>query len=367
MCLCGEGNGVFLYLCIQFNTAQLNMKKIYLIILLVYCSINLKSQPILLNGKNTPKAECTYIYKKIKFNYANAIHAGPDTIWNFSDIEIQSDSTYDYYTRNPEYESFPGIYDFVTVDPPDPSDTTYLRSDNAIYRLTDSLFYQAYFLYNLIQPPNYATFIDDGVFPVFRFPFQYNSFMNMGSTTSYSDYTKWKKGDAYGTIIIPDSTYSDVLRTNTYFDYFQEAGMSHDSYGRTTNTYEWYTDDSELPLMKVVVSDSWTMNSFGGSGLPNHTYDTTAWIFTTKINHNLPDSIFVFPCPAYDWVYLKTYYDVNKLSIYNIEGRLVSELFNLPGKIKHPIEIINLEKGIYILRGELSNGKSFYKKIIVGS
>ena len=52
--------------------------------------------------------------------------------------------------------------------------------------------------------------------------------------------------------------------------------------------------------------------------------------------------------------------------IYDAGGRIVSELYDMPANTTHSIESINLEKGIYILRGELSNGNSFYKKIIVG-
>jgi len=332
----------------------MNFKTIVLFLFLLYCNIDLKSQPILLNNKNTPKAEYTYVFKNIAFEYSKAIHSGADTIWDFSDIEILNDSTYNYYTHDSDYISFPG-HEYTSATPPDPTDTTYLRSNNAIFRITDTLFYQAYSVV-YVPFPCYCTFIDNVVIPLLKFPFQYNSIIG----------SNWKKADAYGTVIFSDSSVN-MLRVTTHETHYQQTG-NHSHITDTVDTYEWYADNSELPFIRVVTIGRYEYD-FGGPPIPS--YDTIAWLFTAKI-YNPPlipeaDSVAVFPSPAFDWVYLKTFFDVDRLSIYNIEGRLVNELFNLPGKTKHPINIINLEKGIYILRGELSNGKTFYKKIFVGN
>lgn len=120
--------------------------------------------------------------------------------------------------------------------------------------------------------------------------------------------------------------------------------------------------------MKLITKDNWSFDGgpFGGP-ITSHWYDTTAWFFTSKIYQPLPeDSVLVFPCPSLDKLYLKSNYTVKSMYIYDAGGRIVSELYDMPANTTHSIEIINLEKGIYILRGELSNGNSFYKKIIVG-
>ncbi len=168
----------------------MNTKQVILLILILHFSIDLKSQPVLLSGKNTPKAEYAYVYKEIVFDYTKAIHAGADTVWDFSDIQILSDTTYSYYTHNSDYNSFLG-YDYPSyVTAPDPTDNSYLRSDNVIYRITDSSFYEAYHM-SWISTAFSSQHIESGGEFVLKFPFQYNSYMSTGGET----YSSW--GDGY--------------------------------------------------------------------------------------------------------------------------------------------------------------------------
>jgi len=329
------------------------------------------SQITLLRTNNTPKAESQYIYQKVKINYNDAVFAGNDTIWNFSDMVFQNDSLNYYFTRNPYYNSFPGYQNPGTLD------STYLRSDNAIYRVTDTVFFKSH---TIIIPPSFSgqnPYIGNVYYPILRFPFLLDSIIDLGgyqgSALGFSilqSCQNWKKADAYGSLQLSDTLLVNTLRLHTLYSYSALTG-SHSGFGETNNTYEWYDEKAELPLMKVEFSDSWSYDM----GLSTHSYDTSAWVFISKVNipynsipeyGNSSESMKIFPCPATDAVYIKTKKVIKTLKIYSIQGLLKGEQLDLSAiSDVYRLNISMLENGLYLIKGTYNDGGMFCEKLLI--
>jgi len=350
-------------------------KFVLLLVTGIFFNANLSGQITLLNIKNTPKAEYKYEYNKVKFNYAEAIHGGSDTIWNFSVFLIE-DSTHTYYlTHNTYYNSFPG-YEYLYCEPPDPSDTSYLRSDMVIYSQSDTLFSKAYWIET---PPPWAgegPQIVNGVFPILKFPSQLNSYIYLyeyeGGDPFYQSFTMWKEADAYGTMLIQDSILNNLIRFHTYYNHLWSTS-SHTYDGVTIDTYEWYADSSELPLLCI----DFKVNQTQDLGWPpDYTYDTIAWLYTSKTHIPLPaineylnndENILIYPCPAVNLVNILSVKDIQKLDLLDVHGILKANIsYKLSANNNtQSINLKNIVSGIYVLRGWFNDGTSFCKKLVI--
>lgn len=350
-------------------------KFVLLLITGFFFNANLSGQITLLNIKNTPKAEYKYEYKNVKFNFTEAIHGGNDTVWNFSDFLINDSTQTNYFTYNPYYNSFPG-YEYLYCDPPDPADTSYLRSDLIIYRKTDTLFSKAYWIETPPALIGLGTYIDAGIFPILKFPSQLNSYLYWyeyeGGDPYYEKMTMWKKTDSYGKMIAFDSVLNNLIRFHTYYDYLWSASI-HTFDWIIIDTYEWYADSSELPLLSVEFKVKITQG-FGGP--PDFTYDTIAWFYTSKAYIPLPsineylnsdENILIYPCPALNSVNISSVKEVQKIDLLDVHGVLLTNFSDVSSATNNTqsINLKNIASGIYILRAWFKDKTSFSKKFVI--
>ena len=361
------------------------LKKLKVVLLMSLGVLSLSSsigQTVTLGLSNTPKAEYRYNYNKVNFNYSIALDTGINVVWDLSNMVIQNETKSYYYTKDPNYDSFPGneYHEFYSI-PIDHSDTTYLRSDDAIYKSTDTLFFQSH---RVIQTPG-EVFIGNCVIPVLKFPFEYNSYMDLGSSSGMNwvelptSTSTWKKGDATGSLILPDSVFTDFLRLHTYYNFSNQDG-NHSGHGRRKDTYEWYAQNSEIAFLKVECSHSsgWDM---GPSY--NYGYDTTAWLLTSvefvPLEEYGDENPFIYPNPSSSFITLETKSEISSISIFNSHGKLVNDIKEPESAViemywvddalqylnGYTVEINDYASGIYYMNCVLANGEILKKRFMV--
>ncbi len=84
---------------------------------------------------------------------------------------------------------------------------------------------------------------------------------------------------------------------------------------------------------------------------------------TASINNVATGNVSVFPNPASDFIYIINKNKIKSISIADILGKKVKNI--KPDKKNISVNISDLNKGIYIISGELENNTTFEKKIII--
>ncbi len=348
------------------------LKTLITFFIVVFASFaNVFGQISLTRENNTPRAEYRYLYDSVSFDYVAYRFGGADTIWDFSEIDIYLDTLSYYYTRDSTYISFPGYEfepeEFPCAEPPDPLDTNILRSDNAIYRLTDSLFYQNYQVCGIED-----CICNTNIF-VLRFPFSYGSHWSQErswwsdwSPTVHNTITT-QTADAYGSLILPDTTYTDVLRLFTDFYYEINYISVHHWYWQKKFIYEWYHEDFQLPLLKLEFMESLKVSYDS----PTWSWDTTAWLFSHKTYVPLlvevadiyqENDINIYPSPVNSSIHFTSEQKVERVALFNLLGVKMNAVIN---KESQTISVAHLQSGIYILRVRFENGREFSQKVII--
>ncbi len=326
---------------------------------------------IVLTRNNAPNAERRYWFNKAKMNNISFKYNGIDTLWDFSNILLQNDSINKFFTRNSSFNAFPDI-----SNQPDFSDSSFYKTDLEVYKITDSTYTSAY--RQFIVPIGYqAIFINNYIL---KFPFTYND-----STSQNWQVAVNKRGlnnvksDGYGTLVLPNQTYNNTLRVNTYKYEYNENIPFSTHYAKTENywdIYDWYDVNNDMPVFSVVCYKTTTYQY----GLYTNIYvDTTAYIYTrneiyfhlTDISKSNIDNLNVYPNPASD------NFSINFNSNFNDNCRF--ELIDLIGQQKHYIEskvvshgenyfnidITDIPAGVYLLKCSSDKKEYFVKKVLV--
>jgi len=313
------------------------------------CSNSILGQITLISTNNAPKGNYRYVYDTVRFNFSKSIMAGEDITWDLSDLLPTGTSSSFYFTRNPNYISFPG-YDVPSY--PDPTDTSYLYSDYAIYRTTDTVYSE---VYSLCENPWGVQFVCERYSPILQYPYPYGFTMYYDSINGtgfwgYSDLTVyWKKSDAWGKLILPDTTYASTLRIHRYYKYDYMTG-NHTGEGSTTEVFEWFDEHAEMCLLSVTTTYNYEWD-YGPPYIVSQ--DTVAVVNTAKIyspcsigieNRNIDQGFSVYPNPASNFITIETSLP-GQVAIKNIQGQELIR-YQMTGP-KKQIDISSLQRGIY--------------------
>ncbi len=203
---------------------------------------------------------------------------------------------------------------------------------------------------------------DDGI-KLMEYPFTYNdSFLDtvcvmFENSIETSYYTR--SADAYGSLILPNGTYDEVLRVKC-------TGVSIDSNLNTgvINTsqfleFKYFKDNVFGPLM--IYSERF-----------NDSTDIFKFIFynlnpMVDIQENHVQGPEIFPNPAKKYIYIK-FLDPSdtetQIKVFNMSGvELISYVAKNTNLLK--VNLSGLSPGIYLLRG-MHGDKTFSEKIIKG-
>lgn len=348
----------------------MRLKTILLIILLVF-SFNFYGQISLTTEHNTPKPEYIYKYISVDFDFDSYIYPGIDTIWNIANPIINNDTLKRFFTRDSTYISFPGYYYNPEIcPPPDPRDTSILRTANTIFRISETEMYHAY---EIFYPPDYSgisAYIGETYIPYLKFPFQFNDSMDAGSYNYHDNgymwfKRAWKMADSYGKLNWQDTTYNNVLRVYSY-TYLSE-GTVHDGIDFYTHKYEWYNEDYQLPILFIEFNEY----AWFSDGIHNESFDSTAYIFDSKQyitpSYTLPAEpnhkyLEVFPSPANDRIFINSNKSIISIKLLDLHGKVI---LSINEQDMSSINVSYLTNGFYILFAQFEDGIYLTKKIII--
>jgi len=175
--------------------------------------------------------------------------------------------------------------------------------------------------------------------------------------------------DAYGTLILPTGTYTNVLRTITVdaeIDSVFVMGSYVKSFELLRTQYSWFDETSPGPLMSIeIVSNA-------GLG----TLDTVAYYMTTNAGigdspQDLVSALRVFPNPAEDHIMIAFETSQNAestVSIVNQVGQVVIQKVvfgDNSGQVNEAFDINHLPSGIYFVNISCNCGNQITQKFVI--
>jgi hypothetical protein len=289
------------------------MKKL-LLICAITCSIKALAQPTISNGNNVPAPGLTAPFSIASLT--NAGSAGANQTWNFSSLTYTPAGPYTVITpsSSPIGSSFPTANFAYTF-----------RGTTSFFNVSSTkMEVQAYG----ITTPGTGNDYTPGPRTNLKFPFAYldtqvDSWQKVSSSVSSVTLTY----DAYGTLITPSTTFTNVVRIK-------------EDYGPAGADYQWYILN---PLMAIAVFDHNT----------NTLYHVAASQITGLANNaNTSFSFNLYPNPT------KSDFVV-ELDNYNFQSSLKLNVLNVLGQVTKVVSI-NSNKTI-VNTSDLTEGVYFYQ------
>jgi len=218
---------------------------------------------------------------------------------------------------------------------------------------------------------------DDTIDVVYKFPMNYgnadschsSSNVNIPSLGYYGQYQyRVNHVDGWGTLITPFGTFS-TLRVRTYIYstdsvYVTSFGLGFRAPQPEQIQYKWLASGQHAPVLQI--------NETARSNTRQYVYrDSIKYglLGVAEINSSL-NKVSLYPNPARENTSL-SYSLANasqvNISIYSVDGRCVSNVFNgeqSMGTHNLNIAVSNLQAGIYLLKIE-ANGAQTIKKLVV--
>jgi len=300
--------------------------------------------------------------------YFNPGSAGANQTWNFASLTSSGTSSVPIVSvgSTANGSSFPNA-------------TIALASSasSTSYYSTSASSFQYYGNYNGSTLQAYSNPED-----LLRYPFTYGNSYSDPYTCDYtSSAPEYRKGtvtvraDGYGTLILPNGTFSNVLRVHMVESQVDSANLSGfislGTYVRSE--YAWYLTGN---AWMIASCDSITINTVLNGTVGTPTYVTTGG-YTSVIHagieeaDNLLQSMHLFPNPSHGVVTLQ--FNLNKTSkyevkLFNYSGQQVGETFQeegMEGSNLREINTADLSKGIYFVQVTDEHSNVFSRKIVV--
>ncbi len=294
-------------------------------------------------------------------NYMEAGPAGADQTWDFSDLPVLQNMEFTHLTASEtEYFSmFPGSNIASVMD--DGSQVGYSSySENGIE------------IMGLVQNGVVMDFPDPRT--QVQLPITYNSTY----TDTYVREAELAPGieniesgtidvvvDGYGTLILPNATYTNVLRLKHTNNGVLEGLIDGEVFSSdpfTDVTYTWITSGVPIALLSFVNFQT----EFNTS--------TTATMYVSGVlgieDEILSNNVRVFPNPAVDQVNIEISVEESldtEVYLFSLDGRQVQDRKNLqlvPGFNRTTIDVQGLSAGVYVIKIQ-SADQSIERKLTV--
>lgn len=329
------------------------MSKQFIFIAACVISMKLSGQPTLNSSGITPAVGETYAMKLFTATANQQGPSGANQTWNFS--TLTASNTYHGSIANPASTPFSSTYPSATV-----CNTIATISNYEYFTITSSEMNRI----GTARTFGPVTVVLSNPTKLLQFPLTYNNTFSdsyNGSITG-PGYSGTRTGnlsataDAYGTLITPAGTYSNVLRIKVQETTTDNLG----SFGTTTTTrtdYFFYKNGIHWPIMSFSEAVTGTTTTRTGSW-------TESTVGINEINSSI-SNLTLFPNPVSIsgtlTFELKESGDVS-LAIYDAFGRMVKEIENtfLPsGSHTRQIDLSGLASGLYGIRISSENGDAF--------
>lgn len=197
---------------------------------------------------------------------------------------------------------------------------------------------------------------------VISYPFTYNSTFTdyfEGSGENSQGIETFRKGystsiaDGYGTLTLPNGTFTNVLRVKTVQDYKDSFDFLGDAfeYKYFFTTYAYYSNDYRFPLLNISYNEI-TEPFLGSTSVSKSIafYPNS----TTSVEENASNDISIYPNPAIDRFFVNNNgtAEITTVEILDITGKSV---LSTPYTASNGISTEELPAGVYMVR--LWNGE----------
>lgn len=305
---------------------------------LLICSISAVAQPVLQASDINYTAGESYTLHLC--DWVSAGSAGANQIWDFSNVSENATATIDILSASatPAASSFPnaniaayvsaqGTYSYFDVNSSSVSYHGVSVSGTNIPYSNPEDFYT--------YPLTYS-FAGNDAFAASFFSSGYN--WNRSGTIATNV-------DAYGTLITPLGTYTDVLRLKIEEDYDDEPVGVPQVQNTTTELYHFYKAGVHYPIVVVT--------TFVSGGFPQYLFQYID--VTTGIGESETMEVAVYPNPTTDFLNIVgQQFNKATYEILDCLGQIVKVGY-LDSK---QLDISELNSGIYILHVTMQSGES---------
>jgi len=333
------------------------MKKIYFILSLISVAASATyGQPTLTNATTSPVPGITLEKKFFTPPPGQQGSSGANQSWNWASL-VEEMSATGYYI-NPAGTPHSAAH---------PTATVCITDNNGAYEYdlgnTNGFFRLGYYNDNSGTELNFSNTTQ-----ILKYPLMYNSTWTDTYLASVVipggggsvDGTVTVTADAWGTIITPAGTFTNVLRVHTVVDETYDYGVI--TIDQSADQYNFISANYHFPVAEVVYGVS--------NGSP---YSSASWANVSvgiHENNSLLYNMSVFPNPVCEKAIL-TYtlekYSSVTLQISDITGRIVQSFIapeSSPGRHELPIDASGLSDGIYSVAAIVEGNSSIAKLVV---
>jgi hypothetical protein len=290
------------------------MKTSYMVLLLLFSSMGTSAQPIL-NASDFPENYSAVVYT-INNTGLSPGNSGKDQVWDFSNLTLPFEPAGSYIVvppwYSPDIDAFPTAnfcaeISFIDLVGPDEIYYMYNITPTAIEFLGTSSYWGV------------VLYTDPYIY--FQFPYFFGSTISDTYIDNFSAVSSMSSSyDAYGTLITPFGTYTDVIR-----DKRTENGNTY---------YRWFTTNPFSILME---------GNFSTNGLV-HIFNNTT-VLSVNENNKMPFAVYPNPANSTLNVQFPANATFDKIIITDLAGKtVIQQVQNL-----NQVTIQDLAKGIYII------------------
>lgn len=316
---------------------------------LTICSSASIAQPTLTATGINPVVGDSYILKQ--GNFVSPGSAGANQTWNLS--TLVSTSTASYTSANPSSTPYAASFTNSNFCMNEATNGVYVYGKTSTTAWQNTGAYGGGVLFAYSNPEDFL-----------HYPF------NMGNTFTDPWAVDFVSGgmnfartgttsvtyDGYGTLTLPNGTFSNVVRVH-FYQSFQDVY----TFASTTNTitytndeYMWYLNGNHQTIAAVYTS--------ANSTAPGQTQQSGFYVnsIVSSVNEydNVSSNIISFPNPASDEINFNfiNNVEIKEIQIYDITGKLM---------LTEKINFLELDNGINIKLNDFSNGIYLVKFISV--
>ena len=336
-------------------------KRFTLILLSVIAAFSLQAQVVITYATHAPQIgdiiSSVYSDAYTNINYGNA---GANQTWDFSAYTVTGDVETGTFV-DPATTLWAGQVPNSNI-----AMRSLIRDEVVQFMNVSSSVLKANYLGAYVEEMNILTAYTDDM-DIMHFPFAYgDSYTDTYGYTSenpewgmtmITEGTVASEADAYGTLITPNGTFTNVLRIKSTDTENYETWMNGtlvDSGTTIYVTYDWYDISSKYPVVSIDYD-------------PEYPEETSITYFSMSTGNNEMESttLSVCPNPANDLVKINTsdYHVGDKMNILNANGMRVFSTTIQDDNLVLPVSDFN--NGLYFIVIATENGVKRAGKFVI--
>ncbi len=343
------------------------MKKFLLITCCLLVSAVMLAQPTLDYPQNAPQIGQVSQIQFVTPGDITFTTSGPDVTWDYSDLTPYSGAEITAIDPSlaPAGAQFPTAN--VALSMGDTIFTFILANADGVHYLGSQVTMGTY--------PSVLVYSDSRTFLKFPFTYEdtyfdtYKGVITTGGPEVHVTAASEMYSDAYGTLILPTGTYTNVLRTITVdaeIDSVFVGGIFMKSFDVVRTQFSWFEEDGPGPLMSIEI-----LSNAGLGSLDTIAYYMTSGSGIGDDQQSQISQLRVYPNPADQHVTIAFETSPNAgatISIVNQVGQVViSKTVNAKsiGSVNENIDISALPSGIYFANINCDCGKQLTEKFVI--